>query len=209
VKIKAEGRAVVLTKEQIEAFEGLTKLQQKFALKKLEGLNTYQSYVAAGGKAKSPETGMTSAHEILNNLKVSSFIKSFEIPAVERIASAVMSREEMIERLSTMARVKVDDVLNISNRILYDSEGEEVAQGAWSLKNVEDMTNDASIAISELTAGKDGLKVKLHNQIAAMKQLSELLGYNKPQEVTVNGVIAVSLTNAQKGLLDKALDADY
>lgn len=185
MKIKTEGRTVVLTKEQIEMFNGLTKLQQNIALKKLEGLSNYKAYVAAGGKAKSQASASTSADEILGKLNVSSFIKSFEVPAIERIASAVMSREEMIERLSTMARVKVDDVLNISNRILYDSEGEEVAQGAWSLKNVEDMTNDAAIAISELTAGKDGLKVKLHNQIAAMKQLSELLGYNKPQEIGV------------------------
>lgn len=185
MKIKTEGRTVVLTKEQIEMFNGLTKLQQNIALKKLEGLSNYKAYVAAGGKAKSQASASTSADEILGKLNVSSFIKSFEVPAIERIASAVMSREEMIERLSTMARVKVDDVLNISNRILYDSEGEEVAQGAWSLKNVEGMTNDAAIAISELTAGKDGLKVKLHNQIAAMKQLSELLGYNKPQEISV------------------------
>lgn len=209
MKVTAQGRSVTLSKEQVDMFNGLTKLQQKFALKKIEGLGNYQAYVAAGGKSKTPEAASVSANTILNNVKVSSFIKSFDYMAVERIASAVMSREEMIERLSTMARVKVDDVLNISNRILYDSEGEEVAQGAWSLKNVEDMTNDAAIAISELTAGKDGLKVKLHNQIAAMKQLSELLGYNKPQEINLNGNLSVELTNTQKGLLDRALDGEY
>ena len=209
MKIKAEGRNVVLTKEQISAFEGLTKLQQKVATNRLSGMSAFDAYVNGGGKARNSAVAATCAHEILNNPNVSSFIKSFETRAAERITSAIMSREEMIERLSTMARVKVDDVLNISNRILYDSDGEEVAQGAWSLKNVEDMTNDASIAISELTAGKDGLKVKLHNQIAAMKQLSELLGYNKPQEITVNGVLSVELTNTQKGLLDKALDGEY
>ncbi|ACG60339.1 small subunit terminase TerS [Iodobacter phage PhiPLPE] len=209
MKVKAQGRSVTLSKEQVDMFNALTKLQQNFVLKKLEGLSNYQSYVAAGGKSKTQEAASVSAIQILHNINVSSFIKSFDEIAVERIASAVMSREEMIERLSTMARVKVDDVLNISNRTLYDSDGEEVAQGAWSLKNVEDMTNDAAIAISELTAGKDGLKVKLHNQIAAMKQLADLCGYNKPQEINLNGNLSVELTNTQKGLLDKALDGEY
>jgi len=53
------------------------------------------------------------------------------------------------------------------------------------LKPVDEMSNGGICAISELTAGKDGLKVKLHDQKAAMKQLAELMGYNKPQQVEV------------------------
>lgn len=177
------GRVVELSDEQLSMFGVMTRLQQNMALRLLEGMEPSQAYVAAGGKARNPPTIASCASEIRNNPNVQGFLQSFN---VHRAASAVMSREEMIERLSKMARTDIDDILTIHNKPVVDIEnGFQVAQSAWALKPVEEMANGGICAISELTAGKDGLKVKLHDQKAAMKQLAELMGYNKPQQVEV------------------------
>jgi len=162
VKIKAEGRAVVLTKEQIEAFEGLTKLQQNVALKRLSGMAPSEAYIAGGGKAKTESTAAVCAHEILNNPNVSSFINSFDKMSEEKIASAIMGRDEMLERLSEMARVEL---------------------------SLADITNPENIKhVSEVTIGPEGAIYKMKasaDRRAAMKQLADLLGYNKAQEINI------------------------
>ena len=162
MKTKVEGRSVTLTKEQIEAFEGLTKLQQGVALKRLSGMMPSDAYTAGGGKAKTKETISVCAGEILNNPSVSSFIKSFELPAEERIASAVMGRDEMLERLSEMARIELS-LADISN--------------PENIKHVSEVTIGPEGAIYKMKASAD--------RRAAMKQLADLLGYAKPQEINV------------------------
>jgi phage terminase small subunit len=47
------------------------------------------------------------------------------------------------------------------------------------------MTNGGMKAISELTATNNGLKIKMHNQRGAMKQLAELQGFDAAKEVNV------------------------
>ena len=42
-------------------------------------------------------------------------------------------------------------------------------------------------AISELTAGKDGLKIKLHDPKAAIKQLAEMRGWEAPKKTELTG----------------------
>lgn len=164
MKIKAEGRTVTLTKEQIAEFEGLTKLQQGVALKRLSGMPPSEAYVAGGGKAKTKETVTVCAYEILNNPSVSSFIKSFEEPAAERIAAAVMTKEEMIERLTEMARVEL---------------------------TLNDITKPENIKhVSEVVIWPEGPVYKMKasaDRRAAMKQLADMLGYNKPAEINVTG----------------------
>ena len=47
-------------------------------------------------------------------------------------------------------------------------------------------------AISELTAGPQGLKIKLHDPKAAIKQLGELQGWEAPKKTDLNGNIAIT-----------------
>lgn len=188
--VTIDGRTVSLTDEQLSMFDGLTKLQKGVALVKLNQplMTDYETYVKGGGRAKTKESIEACASELLSNPKMARFLTSFN---AERLAPAVMSRDEMLERLTTMARTNINDIVNIINsdeEYMNCESGDVVAgQTAWSLKPLNEMTNGGIDAISELTAGKEGYKFKLHDQRAAMKQLAELMGYDAAvkQEVTV------------------------
>lgn len=209
MEISLQSDRVELNEEQIALFNGLTRLQQNVALNSLSGMGKAEAYVRAGGTAKNDNSIAASVSEILNNPKVKKFMDSVQHL---RVSAVIMSREEMLERLSMMARTQVNDVLNIHNRPVVDLEnGMEVYQGAWALKDVDEMKNGGLCAISEVSLTKNGLTVKLHDQKAAMKQIADILGYNKPQQVEVTGNMThnVTLTPAQKKLLDKTLDEEY
>lgn len=176
MKIIVGDNAVKLTKEQLDMFSALTKLQKGIALNSMEGMEPIDAYRAAGGKAKTDNAASVSVSQILNNLNVKAFMDSFN---EAMISDAIMTRTEMLERLTAISRTELTDVVTIRNRVMVeDGEGVEVEQSFWALKDPEDMTEGSTSAISELSAGKDGLKIKLHDQKAAMKQIAELEGFN-------------------------------
>ena len=187
--ITIDNRTIELSDEQVSAFHALTRLQQGVALGVLEGLSQREAYRRAGGKAKSDRTADACVSEILTNPNVDSFVKMFRSEQVKQLASSIMSREEMLERLTAMARTNIDDVISLHNEPVFDHEGEEVGRGAWQFKDPDQMTGAGTAIISELTAGKDGLKIKTHSQVAAMKQIADLQGYNKPTEIKLSGEV--------------------
>jgi phage terminase small subunit len=192
--ITIDNRTIELSDEQVSAFHALTRLQQGVVLGTLEGMTQRAAYRRAGGKAKSDASAERSCGQILGNLGVKKFLESVRQVAIEtsaaKLAGSIMSREEMLERLTAMARTNIDDVISLHNNPLIDEEsGEVVAQAGWSFKDPDQMTGAGTAIISELTAGKDGLKIKTHSQVAAMKQIADLQGYNKPQQIELSGEV--------------------
>ena len=188
--ITIDNRTIELSDEQVSAFHALTRLQQGVALGVLEGLAPADAHRRANGKSRNEENRTRLAGEILRNPSVDSFVNSFKSEQIKTLASSIMSREEMLERLTAMARTNIDDVISLHNNPLIDEEsGEVVAQAGWSFKDPDKMTGAGTAIISELTAGKDGLKVKTHSQVAAMKQIADLQGYNKPTEIKLSGEV--------------------
>lgn len=170
-----------LTDEQKVLFDALTKLQQKFVLGILKGLNQIDAYRQAGYKAKSDESARASASEILTNLNVKSFLDSVNETAV---SSAIMTREEALERLSSIGRSSVSEMVEFSEHSMgKDDDGNPVIQAVWKFKDSALQDLKALSAISELTAGKDGIKLKLHDPKAAIKQLADMQGWEAPKKV--------------------------
>ena len=173
---------------QFEMFLKLTTLQQGFVEMKMLGMNDIDSYICAGGSAVSEETQRTKANQIGTNRNVKALMNEIKRAEFEAM---IMSREEMGARLTGMASTTLGDILDLETetRMMMDMETgeiEEIAgQTRWSLKAIEDMKGAGLAAISELSIGKDGYKIKTHSSLAAKKQLSELMGYNKPQELIV------------------------
>ncbi|NHB89726.1 terminase small subunit [Photorhabdus tasmaniensis] len=178
-------KKIKLTDEQKVLFDALTKLQQKFALGILRGLNQTDAYKQAGYKAKTDESAYSSASEILRNLKVKAFLDAAN---KEAVSDAVMSRQEALERLSTMGRVSIYDIAEFRNsRIGEDEDGKPVFQASLQFKDSALQDPLYLSAISELTTGKDGIKLKLHDPKAAIKQLSELMGWEAPKKTELTG----------------------
>lgn len=179
------------SEEQLLAYLALTPLQQGVALQRVANphMSKVACYINGGGEAKSYDSQCQSAYQIFSNLQFDKFLKMF---VAESTNPLVMGRDEILERLSMVARTSLSDVLDIIDTtdedIINTETGEVVKQQtAWKLKDVDDMTNGGMMAVSELTATKDGFKIKTHSQLAAMKQLADLQGLNAPERKEISG----------------------
>ncbi|PHM70336.1 terminase small subunit [Xenorhabdus sp. KJ12.1] len=176
-------KKIQLTDEQKVLFDALTPLQQKFALGILKGLNQVDAYRKAGGKAKG-ESARTQASRMITFDNVKTFLDAMN---QEAVSDAVMSRQEALERLSAMGRVSIHDIADFRNsQIGEDDKGKPVFQATWQFKDSALQNPAALSAVSELTTGKDGIKLKLHDPKSAIKQLAELLGWESAKKVDLS-----------------------
>ncbi len=199
-----------MNEEQSALFNALTPLQKEVSLNSISGMNNIDAYKASSGKAKTDKARESSVSQILSNHKVKNFIKSM---ANHIVNPAVMSRQEMIERLSGLARTNMSDLITwgiqgdtattdinqdgdeIDPEDDINQDGDEIdpedfadgqePQSVWVIKPsaLQDPAKVASIA--EVSAGKYGIKIKQHSPLAAMKQLAELAGYEAPKQIEV------------------------
>ncbi|MEY0600061.1 terminase small subunit [Providencia alcalifaciens] len=178
-----------LTDEQKVLFDALTKLQQKFVLGILNGLNQTDAYKQAGYKAKSDDSARASASEILTNLNVKSFLDAVNETAV---SSAIMTREEALERLTLIGRASISEMVEFGEYELgADDDGNPVIQSTWKFKDSALQSPQLLSAISELTASKKGIAIKLHDPRAAIKQIGEYLGWEAPKKTEHSGKIEI------------------
>jgi len=175
--------------KQFEMFLKLTTLQQGVITMKMAGMNDIDSYICAGGTATTYESQRRSASAVVTNCNVKALWTSLQ---KVRWEAMIMTREQMGAELTQLSQTTLGDVLEIETetRTMMDMETgeiEEIAeQSKWSLKAFDDMSKAGLAAISELSVGKDGgYKIKMHNQLAARKQLAELMGHNKPTQLEI------------------------
>jgi len=176
----------IMTDDQKKMLEELTPLQKKVAINVIAGMSNIDAYYEAGGKCKTKASAEASASQILSNLKVKVFIESMSHEAVN---SAVMTRQEMLERLSNLSRVNMSDLIDWGTVPGTDGEGNPTEQSIWAIKESAQQDPNAMASIAEVTAGKEGIKIKQHSPLAAMKQLADIEGYNKPQKIEQSGVV--------------------
>lgn len=173
--ITIDNRTIELSDEQVAAFHALTRLQQGVALGVLEGLSQREAYRRAGGKAKTDGAIDNSASLILSNSKVDTFVKMFKNEQTDRLAKVNADRDRIIAMLHEQATVdlKLQD-LNKPENFKHISEVVIEADGEVRYK---------------LTGPAD--------RRAAAKQLADMLGWNKPQQVEVTGAVATNVTPQQ------------
>lgn len=201
-------KVVDLTEEQISMFNDLTRLQKSVCLKSLEGMPDIEAYRQGGGKGKTENASAVSVSQILSNHKVAAFMNSVR---GGRLNDLIMSREEMLQRLTALSRTTMSDVVEISTDVITtDEEGNLVKQSYWSLKDFDKMGNGGVEAISELSSSKEGLKIKLHDAKQTMKQISTIQGYEAAHRIAVGGdpdappieISKVEYKAARKKMLD-------
>ncbi|HCM64670.1 MAG TPA: terminase small subunit [Morganella sp. (in: Bacteria)] len=174
-----------LTDEQKVLFDALTKQQQQFALGILKGLNQIDAYKQAGYKAKNENAASVSASQIFGNLKLKSFLAAMSASA---LSDAVMTRQEALERLSAIGRASVSEMVEFGEYNMGDDDdGNPIIQAVWRFKDSALQNPQALSAISELTAGKDGIKLKLHDPKAAIKQIVDMQGWEAPKKTELTG----------------------
>lgn len=173
-----------LTAEQQKLFDVLTPLQKRFALAIIKGRNQTDAYKTAKGKAKG-DAMRAAASRMYANVNVVAFLQAVQGEVVDE---AIMTREEALKRLSKMGRTSITDIAEFSNSVVgEDEDGQPVYQAVWSFRNSTLQDPDAMSAIAELTTGKDGIKLKMHDPKAAIKQLAEMQGWEAPKKSEVSG----------------------
>ncbi|WP_071601220.1 terminase small subunit [Dickeya zeae] len=173
-----------LTAEQQQLFDALTPLQKKFSLAIIKGKNQTDAYRKAGGKAKGDNL-RKAAHQLATNIDVQAFIKSVQGEIVDE---AIMGREEALKRLTSLGRMSLYDIAEFRNGVIGEGEdGQPVIQASWSFKDSALLSPEALAAISELTAGPQGLKIKMHDPKVAIKQLAEMQGWEAPKKNELSG----------------------
>ncbi|WP_431021806.1 terminase [Erwinia rhapontici] len=99
-----------------------------------------------------------------------------------------MTRTEALERLSKMGRTSLMDIAEFCNSLVgEDEDGNPVYQAVWSFKDSALQDPGAMSAVAELTTGKDGIKLKMHDPKAAIKQICEMRGWEAPKKTEVSG----------------------
>lgn len=175
-----------MTPDQKALFDQLTQLQQRTAINVLAGMSQRQGYYAAGGKAQNDGAADSSAYEIMSNPQVAAFMDAMKAQAV---SAAVMGRTEALEKLSLLARTDLKDLVEFGEYELGadPDTGEPIIQASWKIKPSAMQDPRQMAAIAELSATKDGIKIKTHSPLAAIKQLADMQGWNAAQKFEHGG----------------------
>lgn len=132
------------------------------------------------------EASVSSASEVLSRPNVKALYRALRD---EQIMEGVISRSEAIKVLSDMASTSMGDLVTFKTTDAgVDNEGNPIKQATWTFKDSDGMTEAQLRSICELTASRDGLKIKQHDQKAAIKQLSEMMGWNEAKKIEVSGL---------------------
>lgn len=171
-----------MTPDQKFLFDQLTQLQQRVATNVLSGMTQRQAYYMAGGTATNDESADATVSALLSNIKVKAFMDAMKEAA---LTEAVMGRQEALEKLSILARTDLKDLVEFGDYELgTDPEsGAPIIQASWKIKPSAMQDPKQMAAIAELSATKDGIKIKTHSPLAAIKQLADMQGWNAAQKV--------------------------
>ena len=180
-----ERKPIQLTPEQLELATQLTPLQRKYVIALVSSnMSQREAYVHAGGKAKSVDAQDQSASRMLRQVKVKAFYESLLNSAA---TSAVMSREEALERLSKSARIKITDICTFKLVELKGPDDKVILNTVWEMKNAEDIDPDVAACIKSVTFTKTGPKIELYDANGSIKLLSDMQGWNAPKKTELTG----------------------
>lgn len=96
-----------MDEKQSLLFNALTDLSKKVSLNSISGMKPAAAHKAAGGKCKNEDNRRKLANEILTKPDVVLFINSM---AAHLVNPAIMTRDEMLEELTTISRVSTPNL---------------------------------------------------------------------------------------------------
>ena len=179
-----EKKLPVMNAEQQALFDALPPLQRAMAIPLLQGKNRVEAYKIAKGPDADKmniNTMRNSARLLALQPKLQAWLNAMH---AEVVSEWIMSREEALERLTIIGRANLGDFVDFGEyKVGEDDDGKPVIQATWKLKAQDDIDPDLMAAVSELTAGREGLKIKLHPALAAIKQLQEMQGWDAPVKI--------------------------
>ena len=176
----------------------LTGKQENFCIKYNKCGNATESYKHAYNCVNSkPATINNKAYALLKRGDIRARLDELNKAAVD---ASVMSKQEALTRLTQSARFNINDIAEFRECVVgQDENGADIKETIWRIKNSDEIHPHAMSAIKSVTATKTGPKLEMHDPHNAIKQLSDILGWNAP----VKSLVEVS---EQKTLDDFYID---
>jgi len=182
----------------------LTAKQEAYKNNRIAGMGVSESYRASyKADGMSDKAVSKEATKLEKDPRIAPAIKE---KCKEATSSAVMTRQEALEKLSLSARVTITDVADFKlTQVGEDDSNAPVYQTVWVIKNSEDIAPEVAACIKSITITKTGPKLELHDQNAAIKQLSDMEGWNAPKKTDTN--LSIDLSNKTQEELEAIIAA--
>lgn len=166
---------------------GLNARYRRFIEEYLIDANATAAYKRAGFVAKG-NSASVNAGKLLRNTHVATEIdrRQKQIAELSNVTRDRFHRE--------LARIGFSDVTTFAR----------VKGNRVRIESTDNLTADDSAAIAELSQTAEGVKIKLHNKIEALRTLGQALGYIKP-DGSFTGNINVNLGIARESDIKAAL----
>lgn len=189
---------------------GLTPRQQRFVDEYLIDLNATQAAIRAGYSAK---TAYSIGDETLKKPEVAAAVAAAQAARSKRTE---ITADQVLQELARVGFTNLSDVTDWGVKEVafgYDDDGkklrpEEIGEAALvryvdapfvTPVNRDDLSEAARAAVSEVSLGRDGFKIKMHDKNGALLQLGRHLGmFNDKLDVNVTGDLADRLLRARK-----------
>lgn len=188
----------------------LTPKQKRFCEEYLKDFNATAAYQRAGYAVKSDGVAAAAGGRLLTNVKIQSYISELQNRRSQRTE---ITAERVLTELARIAFCDITDVVEFdSNRI--------------EVKDSKKLEKPVTAAIAEIacveaeTATRDGsierkvnTKIKMHNKMDALKQLTQYLGLTSDFNTAIATFKKYGLTVRQTTATDSgwevvAIDAD-
>lgn len=170
-----------MTPDQEKLFLSLSGCEQDFVTSLMAGKAPKDAARDASKNGKSDGYFRKYACELLQREGVKAFLDSVKLSMAE---AAIMTQQEALERLSAIGRTSINDLVEWGEYVVCkDDKGNEIKQSVWRVKDSAMQDPVAMACISELSSGKDGIKIKMYNSLQAQKQLAEMQGWEAPKRI--------------------------
>lgn len=164
----------------------LTPKREAFAQAVASGMTQADAYRSAFDTSRmKAETVQQKASRLMADGTVRARVKELQEAAA---SAAVMTRREALERLSAFARANLADLIEFGEyEVGSDEDGKPIIQAAWKIRDAALIDPIKMAAISELTAGRDGIKIKTHSPLHAIQQLAKMQGWESATKHELSG----------------------
>ncbi len=164
----------------------LTAKQQRFVDEYLIDLNATQAAIRAG---YSPKTADQQASRLLTNVKVRQYLAQRQGERSERTA---ITQDMVLRELAKIGFSDIRKVVRWGETMVRMVDAEEegvedmVPYHGLALIDSTEIDDDTAGAIAEVSQGKEGLKVKLHDKKGALVDIGRhlgMFGHSGPSEL--------------------------
>lgn len=143
---------------------------EKFADSYLLSFSATKAAIAAGYSAK---TATQSGYKLLRRPDVQQYLSERRATLA---ASTGVTLERVVAELSRVAFADLRDVIDWGARAVKVSDALTIDMAFAEPKDSDTLSPDVAAAVAEVSQGKAGFKVKLHNKTNALDMLMKHLG---------------------------------